>query len=86
MVKDFKHIQTAHCENGVITSLLKHQGLDFMTEPLAFGMGAGLFYLHVPFLKFSGGPAISFRAMPGGIFKRTCNSLNIEIYRRKFKN
>ncbi|PCI99426.1 MAG: peptidase [Flavobacteriales bacterium] len=86
MVKDFKHIQTAHCENGVITSLLKHQGLDFMTEPLAFGMGAGLFYLHVPFLKFSGGPAISFRAMPGGIFKRTCNSLNIELDRRKFKN
>lgn len=86
MIENFKHIQTAHCENGVITSLLRHRGLDFMNEPLAFGMGAGLFYLHVPYLKFSGGPAISFRSMPGSIFKRTCKALNIELERRKFKD
>lgn len=86
MVKDFKHIQTAHCENGVITSLLQHQGLDFMTEPLAFGMGAGLFYIHIPFMKVSGGPMISFRAMPGGIFSRTCKSLNVELEKKKFKD
>ena len=86
MVKNFKHIQTAHCENGVITSLLNHRGLEFMNEPLAFGMGAGLFYLHVPILKFNGGPAISFRAMPGGIFKRTCKALNIDLERKKFKD
>jgi hypothetical protein len=86
MVKDFKHIQTAHCENGVITSLLQHQGLDFMTEPLAFGMGAGLFYIHIPFMKVSGGPMISFRALPGGIFSRTCKSLNVELKKRKFKD
>ena len=86
MVKDFKHIQTAHCENGVVTSLLQHQGLEFMNEPLAFGMGAGLFYIHIPFVKVSGGPMISFRAMPGGIFSRTCKSLNVELEKRKFKD
>ena len=86
MVKDFKHIQTAHCENGVITSLLQHKGLDFMTEPLAFGMGAGLFYIHIPYLKVNGGPMISFRAMPGGIFSRTCKSLNVELTKQKFKD
>jgi len=86
IVENFKHIQTAHCENGVITSLLRHQGLDFMTEPLAFGMGAGLFYIHIPFMKVSGGPAISFRAMPGGIFSRTCKSLNVDLEKKKFKN
>ncbi len=86
MVKDYKHIQTAHCENGVITSLLQHQGLDFMTEPLAFGMGAGLFYIHIPYMKVNGGPMISFRAMPGGIFSKTCKSLNVELDKRKFKD
>lgn len=86
MVENFKHIQTAHCENGVITSLLNHHGLDFMTEPLAFGMGSGLFYIHIPFMQVSGGPAISFRTMPGAIFKRTCKSLQIEIIRKKFKD
>lgn len=86
MVENFKHIQTAHCENGVITSLLRHQGLDFMTEPLAFGLGSGLLYIHIPFMNVSGGPAISFRTMPGAIFIRTCKSLNIELVRKKFNN
>ncbi len=57
-----------------------------MTEPLAFGMGAGLFYIHIPYMQVSGGPMISFRSMPGGIFRRTCKSLNIELERKKFKN
>ena len=67
-MEDFKHIQTAHCENGVAVNLLKEQGMDFLTEPLAFGMGSGIFYIHIPFLKVNGGPAISFRTMPGSIF------------------
>ncbi len=57
-----------------------------MSEPLAFGMGSGLFYIHIPFLDFNNGPAISFRTMPGAIFKRTCNSLNIDVHRKKFKD
>jgi hypothetical protein len=83
-VKPFEHHQTAHCENGVTVSLLKQQGLDFMTEPLAFGMGSGLFYIHIPFLTVNNGPAISFRTMPGAIFKRTCKSLNVTVERKKY--
>jgi hypothetical protein len=85
-VKDFKHIQTAHCENGVTVNLLKEQGLDFLTEPLAFGIGSGVFYIHLPFIKVNGGPAISFRTMPGSIFNRTCKVLDIKIGRKKFSS
>ena len=46
----YHHIQTAHCENGVATGLLRHHGLEFMTEPLMFGLGSGIFYIHIPFL------------------------------------
>ena len=80
----FQHVQAAHCENGVTTALLRHQGLEFMTEPLAFGMGSGLFYIQIPFLTVNNGPAISFRTMPGAIFKRTCNSLGVDITHKKF--
>jgi hypothetical protein len=86
MKEDFKHIQSAHCENGVITKLLRLAGHDYMTEPLAFGIGSGLFYLHIPYFKFNGGPAITFRTAPGAIFKRTCNSLKIEIASKRFRN
>jgi hypothetical protein len=82
----FRHVQTAHCENGVTTALLRYHGLEFMTEPLAFGMGSGLFYIQIPFLTVNNGPAISFRTMPGAIFKRTCKSLGVEVTRKKFSN
>ena len=82
----FQHIQAAHCENGVTTSILRHYGIEKMTEPLAFGMGSGLFYFHIPFLTVNKGPAITFRTVPGAIFKRTCQSLGIKVKRKKFKD
>lgn len=82
---EWNHIQSAHCENGVIVGLLKHQGVDKITEPLAFGIGSGLFYIQLPF-KVQGGPAIAFRSMPGTVFKRTCKSLNIEMNRKRFRD
>ena len=86
MKLDFNHIQTAHCENGVTVNLLRHIGITQITEPLAFGIGSGLFYIHIPFIKVSNGPAISFRTMPGYIFKRTCKALNVEVERKKFRS
>lgn len=82
----FEHIQSAHCENGVTTNLLRHAGVTKISEPLAFGMGSGLFYIHIPFLKINNGPAISFRTMPGLIFKRTCKALGIPVIRKKFNS
>jgi hypothetical protein len=84
--KEFKHLQTAHCENGVATSLLRYHGLEFMTEPLVFGIGSGLFYLHIPFLTISNGPAITYRSMPGWIFSRACKAMGVKVTRKKFSN
>lgn len=83
---DFTHSQAAHCENGVTYSLLQHYGVKQITEPLAFGIGSGLFFIYIPFMKVNGGPAISFRTMPGMIFKRTCKSLDIPVVRKKFSS
>ena len=84
-MNEFQHNQTAHCENGVTVSLLKNKGVKFITEPLAFGIGSGLFYIHLPFMKVNNGPAISFRTMPGNIFKRTCKALKIKVISKRFK-
>ena len=83
---NFEHKQAAHCENGVTTSLLQYNGVNKITEPLAFGIGSGLFFVNLPFLKINNGPAIAFRTMPGLIFKRTCNALDIPVYRKKFSS
>src|SRR5450432_3410788 len=83
---EFQHIQSAHCENGVTTNLLRNAGVSQMTEPLAFGIGAGLYFAYIPLLKINNGPAIAFRTLPGLIFKGTCKSLNIEVIRKKFRS
>ncbi|MEO8172984.1 MAG: BtrH N-terminal domain-containing protein [Sediminibacterium sp.] len=86
MKLDFEHLQSAHCENGVTTNLLRNIGVSQMTEPLAFGIGAGLFFAYIPLIKINNGPAIAFRTLPGLIFKRTCKSLGIEVIRKKFSS
>lgn len=84
MAIEFNHLQAAHCENGVTAGLLRHFGVHQITEPLAFGIGSGLFFIYIPLMKVNNGPAISFRTMPGLIFKRTCKSLHIPIVRKRF--
>jgi len=83
---DFEHRQSAHCESGVTSNLLREASGGKITEPLAFGIGAGLFYAYVPFIVINNGPAIAFRTMPGWIFKRTCKSLGIPVIRKKFSS
>src|SRR6476659_5925697 len=86
MKTEFEHLQAAHCENGVTTNLLRGIGVNKITEPLAFGIGSGLFFIYLPILKLNNGPAIAFRTMPGLIFKRTCRSLGIPVIRKKFSS
>lgn len=86
MKLNYQHLQAAHCENGVTTSLLRHNGVEKITEPLAFGIGSGLFFIYIPFWKINNGPAIAFRTQPGLIFKRTCKSLGIPVARKKFSS
>ena len=80
---DFKHHQSAHCENGVTSNLLKHHGLD-LSEAMVFGLGSGIFFSYIPFYKLNGLPVVSFRPYPGFIFNRVCRKLGIKIKRHKF--
>lgn len=81
----FLHHQHAHCESGVTANLLNHEGI-VLSEPMAFGIGAGLFFGHFPFIKVSGIPGTTFRIWPGYIFKRVTQRLGIKIEREQFRN
>ncbi len=81
---NFVHHQHAHCESGVTANLLNHYGLP-ISEPMAFGIGAGLFFGHIPFLKVSEIPATTFRTWPGAIFKRVTQRLHVMMHTEKFR-
>lgn len=80
---NFTHHQTAHCENGVVSNLMKHNGFD-VSEPMVFGIGSGLLFCYIPFLKVNHAPAITYRVMPGQIFKRFAKRVGIKIKKEKF--
>jgi hypothetical protein len=85
METNFVHNQSAHCENGVASNLLKHNGLN-ISEPMVFGIGSGLFFVYLPFLKVNYAPAISYRPMPGSIFNKLAKRLGLKIKRQKFSS
>lgn len=85
MIIDFQHHQSAHCENGVTSNLLKFHGFD-ISEAMAFGISSGIFFAYLPFLKLNGLPVTSFRPLPGMIFKKAAGTLGIKIFRKKFRD
>jgi len=53
---------------------------------MVLGLGAGLFFSHMPFIKLHGMAVTSFRPLPGQIFSRVTKSLGIKVKRRWFLN
>ncbi len=80
---DFEHRMSAHCENGVTGNLLRFYNID-LSEAMIFGLGSGLFFSFLPFIKMNGAPITSFRPLPGLIFKRVNNSLGIKSKTKRY--
>ncbi|MFZ3045404.1 MAG: BtrH N-terminal domain-containing protein [Desulfatirhabdiaceae bacterium] len=85
MVIDFSHRQSAHCETGVLSNLLRHHGL-YISEAMVFGIGAGLFFGYFPFIRLNHLPLTAFRIRTGGILNRVVKRLGITLTWEKFRN
>jgi len=83
--KPFKHLYAAHCESGVTASFFRHEGVD-ISEPLVFGIGSGIFFGHLPFIKWVGMPLSTYRAQPGAIFRKAAKRLGGEFVSKRFRN
>lgn len=85
MELDFIHKPAGHCENGVVSNLLRYYGIE-VSEAMVFGLGSGLFFSHMPFYKMHGMAVTSFRPMPGDIFSRVVKLMGVKISRHKFRD
>ena len=84
-VINFAHNQSSHCESGVTANLLSHHGLK-LSEAMAFGIGTGLFFAYLPFVKINKLPLTTYRCEAGGIFKRVAHRLGCKVETRKFSD
>jgi len=81
----FQHRQSAHCESGVMASLLTHAGLP-MSEPMAFGLASGLAFAYLPIVKIGGMPLIAYRMPPRHLIKTLSKRLGVRLTSRTFSN
>lgn len=79
----FSHQHAAHCESGVISSLLRHEGVA-MSEAMAFGLSASLSFAYLPFIKMGGMPLIAYRMPPRFIIKGLAKPLQARFVFEKF--
>ncbi|MCF8029405.1 MAG: BtrH N-terminal domain-containing protein [Desulfohalobiaceae bacterium] len=82
---DFKHRQSAHCESGVISNLLAHHGIH-LSEAMAFGIGTGLFFAYVPFIRVNNLPLTTFRSATGDIIRKNAKHLGVRLLRYRFRD
>jgi len=84
MIIDFKHNQGGHCETTVTSNLLRFNNLN-STEAMVLGVGAGIYFTYLPFIKVQFAPLITFRSIPNQIFQTACKQLGIQYKVLKFK-
>lgn len=81
----FQHKHAAHCESGVISSMLTHHGLA-LSEPMVFGLSSALVFAYLPFVKLGGMPLIAYRSMPKSIIKGLQKNIDLTMKFEKFSN
>jgi len=81
----FAHRHAAHCESGSVANLLSHYGRP-LSEPMAFGLGGGLSFAYLNFIRIQEMPLIAYRAPPRGIIKGVSASLGIPFHVERFRS
>ncbi|MEA1893331.1 MAG: BtrH N-terminal domain-containing protein [Campylobacterota bacterium] len=84
-MSEFEHRHHAHCESGVISSMLRHHGL-VISEPMVFGLCNALNFAYIPFVKISGMPLVAYRSIPKSIIKNIRKNLKIEMKLETFSS
>lgn len=79
----FTHQQSAHCESGVVASLLEHQGIS-MSEPMALGLSSAITFAYIPIVKLNGLPLITYRMPPKYILKGIQKRIGAKFNFKKF--
>ncbi|WP_121627306.1 BtrH N-terminal domain-containing protein [Poseidonibacter antarcticus] len=81
----FEHKHHAHCESGVMSSMLRHHGLN-ISEPMIFGLSNALNFAYIPFVKIGGMPLIAYRSIPKSIIKNIKKNLKIDMKLETFSS
>ncbi|HTT10500.1 MAG TPA: BtrH N-terminal domain-containing protein [Burkholderiaceae bacterium] len=75
---DFKHQQSAHCESGVVSGLLRGQGFP-LSEAMVFGLASALAFAYLGIVRINEMPLIAYRMPPRFILRRLRKLLRLPL-------
>lgn len=85
VIKSYKHKVASHCESGSSRNLLNFGGVD-ISEAMAFGIGSGVDFVYLSFMKFfSPFPLAIVRDQMGSIFTNLKKFCKIDFFYKKLK-
>lgn len=85
VVSGFTHYQSAHCESGVSSNLLRHNGLP-LSEAMVFGLSSALSFAFLPIIKINELPLIAYRMPPRFIVNGLKRLLALPLKFETFSN
>lgn len=85
MREAFVHTHAAHCESGVMSSLLRHEGLP-VSEAMAFGLASALAFAYVPCIRINGLPLVAYRMPPRAVVRGLQRSLGLGMSFETFRS
>jgi hypothetical protein len=83
--RSFIHQHSAHCESGVTAALFRDKGVE-ISEAMVFGIGSGMFFGHLPFIKWVGMPITTFRSRPRTLFPKVAKRLGGKFFASKYRS
>ncbi|MCW9026464.1 MAG: BtrH N-terminal domain-containing protein [Thiovulaceae bacterium] len=82
---NFEHTHSAHCESGVMSSMLRHYGIN-LSEAMVFGLSGALTFAYLPFVKIGGMPLVAYRSLPKSIIKKIQKNLGVKMKLETFSS
>ena len=85
MIEGYPNARKRHCETGSFVSMMEYYGFE-ISEPMAFGIGSGLYFLYTPFLKMENTIYPIFRSWPVTVVQNAAKRLHLPYHEKRFRN
>ena len=85
MIEGYPNTRKRHCETGSFVSMMEYYGFE-LSEPMAFGIGSGLYFLYTPFLKMENTIYPIFRSWPVTVVEKAAKRLHLPYHEKRFRN
>lgn len=85
MIEGYPNARKRHCETGAFVSMMEYYGFE-VSEPMAFGIGSGLYFLYTPFMKMGNTIYPIFRSWPVTVVQHAAKRLHLPYHEKRFRN